>query len=164
MTAPSRPPTAQSEEIILDGLGTARARRCRDRRGGGDRPAASPTSPVPFFLVDPLDGTKGFIKGRPEFTINIGLIEARVPVFGLLYAPALADFYVTLGPNEAANARLEPQSELSRLADCDLRPLRTRVPDPHALVALTSQSHLNRATERFLAGYNVIERRRSPPR
>src|ERR1700752_2659859 len=29
-----------------------------------------------FFLVDPLDGTKGFIKGRPEFTINIALIEA----------------------------------------------------------------------------------------
>ena len=48
---------------------------------------------------------------------------------------------------------------MSSLAECGLRPLRTRVPDPHALVALTSQSHLNRATESFLAGYNVIERR-----
>jgi 3'(2'), 5'-bisphosphate nucleotidase len=112
-----------------------------------------------FFLVDPLDGTKGFIKGRPEFTINIGLIEQRRPVFGLVYAPALADFYVTLGPEKAVNARLEPQSNARRLGDCQLTPLRTRVPDPHALVALTSQSHLNRATESFLAGYEVIERR-----
>lgn len=112
-----------------------------------------------FFLVDPLDGTKGFIKGRPEFTINIGLIDQRRPVFGLVYAPALADFYVTLGPDKAVNARLEPQSSVRDLGDCQLVPLRTRVPDPHALVALTSQSHLNRATESFLAGYEVIERR-----
>ncbi len=82
-----------------------------------------------------------------------------MPVFGLLYAPALADFYVTLASDEAANARLEPTSGVRSLAECGLRPLRTRVPDPHALVALTSQSHLNRATEGFLNSYNVIERR-----
>jgi 3'(2'), 5'-bisphosphate nucleotidase len=112
-----------------------------------------------FFLVDPLDGTKGFIKGRAEFTINISLIEQRRPVFGLVYAPALADFYVTVGPDSAVNTRLEPGSGARRLADCVLTPLRTRVPDPHALVALTSESHLNRATERFLSGYQVVERR-----
>jgi 3'(2'), 5'-bisphosphate nucleotidase len=81
-------------------------------------------------------------------------------VFGLLYAPALADFYVTLGPSEVANARLEPGSGARSLADCGLRRLHTRThPNPHALVALTSQSHLNRATESYLASYNVIERR-----
>ena len=58
-----------------------------------------------FFLVDPLDGTKGFIKGRPEFTINIALVEQTQPTFGIVYAPALADFYLTLGPNEAVNAQ-----------------------------------------------------------
>jgi 3'(2'), 5'-bisphosphate nucleotidase len=148
----------QSEEIILAGL----ARVAPGVPVIAEEEVAAgriPDITGPFFLVDPLDGTKGFIKGRPEFTINIGLIEARAPVFGLLYAPALADFYVTLAPNEAANARLEPGSEVRSLADCGLRPLRTRVPDPHALVALTSQSHLNRATEGFLASYNVIERR-----
>ena len=112
-----------------------------------------------FFLVDPLDGTKGFIKGRPEFTINIGLVEDRRPVFGLVYAPALADFYVTLGPDKTVNAHIEPHSSARRLRDCHLVQLHTRVPDPHALVALTSQSHLNRTTESFLAGYEVIERR-----
>jgi 3'(2'), 5'-bisphosphate nucleotidase len=44
-----------------------------------------------FFLVDPLDGTNSYIKGRPSFTINVALIEERRPVFGLVYAPALAD-------------------------------------------------------------------------
>jgi 3'(2'), 5'-bisphosphate nucleotidase len=112
-----------------------------------------------FFLVDPLDGTNGFIKGRREFTINIGLIEAERPVFGLLYAPALADFYVTLAANEAVNAHLEPEARVRSLAECALRPLHGRAPDPHALVALTSQSHLNRATEGFLARYHVLERR-----
>src|SRR5262245_41171938 len=57
-----------------------------------------------FFLVDPLDGTKGFIKGKPEFTINIALIEQAQPTFGIIYAPALADFYLTLGPSHAVNA------------------------------------------------------------
>src|SRR2546421_337358 len=148
----------QSEEIILAGL----ARVAPGVPVIAEEEVAAgriPDITGPFFLVDPLDGTKGFIKGKPEFTINIGLIEARVPVFGLLYAPALSDFYVTLAPNEAANAKLEPGSKASSLAECGLRRLRTRVPDPHALVALTSQSHLNRATESFLAGYNVIERR-----
>ena len=52
-----------------------------------------------FFLVDPLDGTRAFIKGSPEFTINIGLIVDRKPVFGIIYAPALDQFFATLGPD-----------------------------------------------------------------
>ncbi|MHC1742343.1 MAG: 3'(2'),5'-bisphosphate nucleotidase CysQ [Syntrophobacteraceae bacterium] len=40
-----------------------------------------------FWLVDPLDGTKEFIKRNGEFTINIGLIEGHTPVFGLIYIP-----------------------------------------------------------------------------
>ena len=113
----------------------------------------------PFFLVDPLDGTKGFIKGRREFTVNIGLIEARRPTFGLIYAPALSELYVTLGPDKAAMAGIEPGSGARTLAECGLRPIRTRVPDPHAISALTSQTHLNKATTEFLDGYKVIERR-----
>lgn len=148
----------QSEAIILEGL----ARLAPGIPVVAEEEVAAGRIPVltgPFFLVDPLDGTKGFIKGRPEFTVNIGLIEERRPVFGLLYAPALADFYVTVGPHKAVNARLEPESNARGLADCSLAPLRSRVPDPHALLALTSQSHLNRATESFLASYQVIERR-----
>lgn len=49
--------------------------------------------PEVFWLTDPLDGTKGFIKGRNEFSVNIALIYSGVPRFGLIYAPALGVAY-----------------------------------------------------------------------
>ena len=65
-----------------------------------------PATPDAFFLVDPLDGTRAFIKGSPEFTINIGLIVDRQPVFGIIYAPALDQFYATIGPHESVEAKI----------------------------------------------------------
>lgn len=51
-----------------------------------------------FFLVDPLDGTKEFIKRNGEFTVNIALIEAGEPVAGVVFAPALGElFYAARG-------------------------------------------------------------------
>jgi 3'(2'), 5'-bisphosphate nucleotidase len=46
-----------------------------------------------FWLVDPLDGTKEFIKRRAEFTVNVALIEKGEPVFGIVLAPALDLLY-----------------------------------------------------------------------
>lgn len=46
-----------------------------------------------YWLIDPLDGTKEFIKGTKDFTINIGLIKNGTPVFGLVYLPATNDIY-----------------------------------------------------------------------
>jgi 3'(2'), 5'-bisphosphate nucleotidase len=48
---------------------------------------------APFWLVDPLDGTKEFLKRTGEFTVNIGLIERRQPVLGVVHAPALNRTY-----------------------------------------------------------------------
>jgi 3'(2'), 5'-bisphosphate nucleotidase len=48
---------------------------------------------APFFLVDPLDGTKEFIKRNGEFTVNIALIAGETPVAGVVYAPALSTLY-----------------------------------------------------------------------
>jgi 3'(2'), 5'-bisphosphate nucleotidase len=161
-TKPDRSPVTvadrESEEEILKGLAQVApgiAVIAEEQRAAGRTPSVAGT----FFLVDPLDGTKGFIKGRSEFTINIALVEERRPVFGLVYAPALADFSVTLGPELAAHARLSPLARVTRLADCGLRPIETRTPNPNALRALTSQSHLNDATRRVLDGYGVVERR-----
>lgn len=50
-----------------------------------------------FWLVDPLDGTKEFIKQTGEFTVNIGLIENGVPVLGIVYAPAIDLVYLAHG-------------------------------------------------------------------
>lgn len=49
-----------------------------------------------FFIIDPLDGTKVFLRGDDEFTVNIALIENSVPVLGILSAPALNQLYFNI--------------------------------------------------------------------
>lgn len=46
-----------------------------------------------WWLVDPVDGTKEFIKGNREYSVNLALIEAGRPVWGAVYAPALSEWY-----------------------------------------------------------------------
>ncbi len=46
-----------------------------------------------YWLVDPLDGTKEFIKRNGEFTVNIALIHHQMPVMGVVYAPVLGELY-----------------------------------------------------------------------
>lgn len=48
---------------------------------------------APFWLVDPLDGTRAFVAGEPEFTVNIGLIEEGVPILGVIFVPAQSLLY-----------------------------------------------------------------------
>lgn len=48
-----------------------------------------------FFLVDPVDGTKAFMKGDPSFTVNIGLVAGRRPVAGAVCAPATGETWFT---------------------------------------------------------------------
>lgn len=105
----------------------------------------------PFFLVDPLDGTKDFVRGGKEFTVNIALIKHRKPAFGLIYAPELQVLYVTLSPTEAVCARLVPERG-ETLDALETHPLRTREPDADRLKVLVSRSHRNAATDRYLAG------------
>ncbi|MFL5297441.1 MAG: inositol monophosphatase family protein, partial [Phenylobacterium sp.] len=50
-----------------------------------------------FFLVDPLDGTKAFVRGDPNFTVNIGLIQDRRPVAGAVVAPPTGECWFTQG-------------------------------------------------------------------
>jgi 3'(2'), 5'-bisphosphate nucleotidase len=120
----------------------------------GRMPAIGPE----FFLVDPLDGTREFIEQRGEFTVNIALVQQGVPVFGIVYAPATEELYVTLAPDRAVMARVAPREGPVSLADLDLAPIRTRRPDPSALVALASRSHSNAETETFLGRYCIAQR------
>lgn len=112
----------------------------------------------PFFLVDPLDGTRDFVAGGDEFTVNIALIRAREPVFGLILAPASGRLFVTRGRGEAAKATVERGNDPLGLAD--LTPVWTRVPDEH-LTVLASRSHLNEETAAFISTLKVGETLRS---
>ena len=49
-----------------------------------------------YWLVDPLDGTREFVSGRTEFTVNIALIFKGFPILGAVYAPALSTLYLGL--------------------------------------------------------------------
>jgi 3'(2'), 5'-bisphosphate nucleotidase len=73
-----------------------------------------------FFCVDPLDGTRGFIKGGPEFTVNIALVEDGAPTMGVVFAPATGELYAG-APGRALAGRFDGRSgdELNPL--CPIR-------------------------------------------
>ena len=109
-----------------------------------------------FFLVDALDGTREFIDGRDEFTINIGLIRDQVPCFGIVYAPALSLLYVTSGSDTALAASVPPDADVVDLTQIDFRRLRARpFADDAALTISASRSHHSEALKAWLRGVNV---------
>jgi 3'(2'), 5'-bisphosphate nucleotidase len=109
-----------------------------------------------FFLVDPLDGTKEFIQKRSDFTVNIALIEDGNPRFGLIYAPARSLLALTLDAGRAVEVKLEPSEDGGDLAKLSCRPLHVRAPSPEGLVAVVSRSHLDPATQVFLAKLKIV--------
>ncbi len=77
-----------------------------------------------FFLVDPLDGTKEFLKRNDEFTVNIALIDRGVPVAGVVFAPALNEMYFA-GQGIGAWKRVRNVEQRIQVALSDeTRPLR----------------------------------------
>jgi 3'(2'), 5'-bisphosphate nucleotidase len=150
----------EAEEALLAGLAQAAPGVpviAEERVAAGRIP---PTRDA-FFLVDPLDGTRAFIRQSPEFTVNIGLIEQRVPVFGIIYAPAMQLLFATLGPDRAVEVAIPPDFAGAGLADCQLHPLHTRAPDPRSLVAFASRSHAAESTDAFLARLPITEKRKA---
>ncbi len=139
----------RSERIILDGL----AALTPDIPVIAEEETAAgrvPSHRERFWLVDPLDGTKEFVKRNGQFTVNIGLIENGRPALGVLYAPALDKLY----------AAADGQATLEEGGG--LRPIRCRRPSPAGLVVLGSASHRDSGTfEQFVARFPVAEIRRS---
>ena len=92
-----------------------------------------------FFLVDPLDGTKEFVRGGDDYTVNIGLIEHGSPKLGVVFAPATGRLH---GGSVGHGAWVaEGQSR---------RAIRTRVRGAQ-LTAVASKSHLNQSTIDYLS-------------
>jgi len=114
-----------------------------------------------FFLVDPLDGTRAFINGSPEFTVNIGLVVARRPVFGIIYAPASAQFFATFGAHEAVEAHIAPDTDAAEFPNFKLQRLATREPNKDALIAFASRSHAAQSTDEFLQHLPIAEKRKA---
>ena len=92
-----------------------------------------------FFLVDPVDGTKEFVKRGGEFTVNIGEIVDGQPVSGVVLAPAIGRLFV--------GAMGEGAFELAGNA---VRDIACRKPDADGLVAVSSRSHPDAKTDELL--------------
>ena len=107
-----------------------------------------------FFLVDPLDGTREFIRRRGEFTVNIALIEDGAPVAGVVLAPAIGRMFRSLAAGgaveEAVGADGAPVAGSAR-------DLRVSTPDNAALVVVASRSHRDQATDDYIARYRVAD-------
>lgn len=91
-----------------------------------------------YFLVDPLDGTKEFIRGGDDYTVNIGLIRDGAPALGVVYQPAIDKLWAGI---VGSGAFLEDLS--GRM------PIRTR-PLGEERAAVASKSHFNQATSDYL--------------
>jgi 3'(2'), 5'-bisphosphate nucleotidase len=103
-----------------------------------------------FWLVDPLDGTKEFIRGQADFTVNIALVDGRQPVMGVVYAPARGDLYYVAGPHEARQRTC--QSDGTWTAD---KRIHVRTPRSDGLAVVASKSHRNQETNDFIAKLQV---------
>ncbi len=97
------------------------------------------------WLVDPLDGTKEFIKRNGEFTVNIALIKNGKPVLGVVYAPVMDEMYYA-ADGEGAYIVKDGQTE-------QLKAPAFKMSDA-GLGVVASRSHLNEETQAFLDNMN----------
>jgi 3'(2'), 5'-bisphosphate nucleotidase len=100
-----------------------------------------------FWLVDPLDGTKEFIKKNDEFTVNIALIKENTPIAGVVYAPVLETLYFAgenIGAFKIQTTHFSSWEE--NLAQAVSLPL--DLPQNYTVVG--SRSHMNEETTNYL--------------
>ncbi|MCB1739046.1 MAG: 3'(2'),5'-bisphosphate nucleotidase CysQ [Gammaproteobacteria bacterium] len=134
----------QGEAIILAGLRQSFPDIpvvAEESVAGGDIPDVSGGC---FFLVDPLDGTKEFIKRNGEFTVNIALVQDGRPLLGVVHLPALATTYWSDG-DRAWRKRDDSSAE----------PVECRSPAADGKVVVTSRSHRDSRTDEFLQDVKV---------
>jgi len=107
---------------------------------------AKPPDGGSFFLIDPLDGTKEFVAGRNEFTVNLALVTNGVPLLGIIGAPALGLIWRGLVGRGAE--RLTMTDASVRVAE----PIHTRPAPPRGSpwIVAVSRSHGDSRTEAFI--------------
>jgi 3'(2'), 5'-bisphosphate nucleotidase len=99
-----------------------------------------------FFLIDPLDGTKEFVAGRDEFTVNLALVTHGMPLLGIVGVPALGLIWRGIVGHGAERLTLGEGKPL-------IEPVRTRLHPPRGQpwTVAVSRSHGDARTEAFIA-------------
>jgi len=145
-----------AEAVIRDGLArlapalpiiseehAAREEATKSKRPNGGRAS--------YFLVDPLDGTREFIAGLDEYTINIAVVTNGAPMLGIITAPALGLAW------RGIVGRGAERIELSDGKISSPRAIRTRPRPERGLVAMVSRSHLETRTRTYLNGFPQVK-------
>ena len=125
----------------------------------------------PFFLVDPLDGTREFIGRTGEFTVNVALVEDGAPTVGVVHLPALEETFWTAGDGVAWRARgdggagrtggagAEGDAGIAVPAGAGTTGAAERIacrrPGAGGLVVIASRSHRDPETDRYLERFEV---------
>jgi 3'(2'), 5'-bisphosphate nucleotidase len=149
-TSPVTEADRESEAIILAGLRAAfPGTPCV-----AEEEAASGVTPVEigdeFFLVDPLDGTKEFVKRRAEFTVNIALIRSGAPTLGVVFAPCSGHFF-SGRPGLAERLAVDDEFRIAGRS-----PVRVS-PAANPLRVVVSRSHNTPQTEAYVAALEAAE-------
>ena len=114
----------------------------------GEEAFASGNAPTigedPFWLVDPLDGTKEFVSRNGEFTVNIAIIENARPVLGIIHLPVKNCTYWGAAPGVFAQT-----------GDDEERVIACREAPGDGLVAMVSRSHRGPDIDKFLSNYTI---------
>lgn len=100
-----------------------------------------------YWLIDPLDGTKEFIKKNGEFTVNIALIDSHTSVFGVVYAPAVNTTYY--GGKEIGSFKQVGKKESIKIQT------KKKVSGPMKIVG--SRSHQSKDFKKFIQDYPNAE-------
>lgn len=142
-----------SEAVILDGLGRLLpGLPVVAEESVGRAPAELGES---FAVVDPLDGTKEFIAGRDEFTVNLAIVTHGVPIAGLIAAPAQGVIWRGVPGRFADRLRLAPGEPSEKARERTALHVRFA---PRTLKAAVSRSHLDPNSEAFLGRFAAVER------
>jgi len=103
-----------------------------------------------YWCIDPLDGTKEFIKKNGEFTVNIALMERGRPIFGVVYVPVTGELYVGGVGNPAKKICNGVATQLPYSLDKSLASIKTMLGSK----VVVSRSHLDATTVAFVSECN----------
>jgi len=105
-----------------------------------------------YWLVDPLDGTREFIDGTGEFTVNIALIGGGEPVFGVIYVPVSREMFFTGNAGKLFFLQVPEGCRDAGVMERQAAEVKPRGQNPGTpLRVVASRSHLNEETRTFIA-------------
>lgn len=103
------------------------------------------------WIVDPLDGTKEFVKRNGEFTVNIALVKSGKPLLGVIYVPDTKELYVAdVQQNKASKFVLESHQVDADSLDLDASLIGPKDASKELVRVVGSRSHMSEATEDFV--------------